>query len=170
MTVTLQIRSKVLSVSAPVQTVEAPGWLRAMSYLRSPLLTWTQTKFFPWVSFRALCNTTHFPILFYLLKKVSIKKQSWSKARSQKITLLSFMSTYSLSSRCIGLAGLIQPLQLTTKRCSDFCSLWTWSRKINWKSKRSHSPQASTTCRTKMELQMLAHSEIKPPTAIKIIS
>lgn len=72
-----------------------------------------QTKFFPRVSFRAFYNTTHFSILFYLLKTSPCKKIVLEQSKITEDNHVKFHVNLFLSSQGIGLWGLIQPLQLT---------------------------------------------------------
>lgn len=123
----------------------------------------------PW----SLClglYSTHFTNLFYLLKTSTWtnslgKKKPRSKRQPCKVScqLIPFFSVHrsrrpdpALAADSKVLHWFLQPLDMT--------------HKINARSKRSRSPQASTTCWAKTDVQMPAHSEIKPPTIIKLIS
>lgn len=104
-------KSKVLSVSAPVQTSEASRMTE--QWVVRVLHLYRQTKFFPRVSFRALYNTTHFSILFYLLKTSPCKKIVLEQSKITEDNHVKFHVNLFLSSQGTGLWGLIQPLQLT---------------------------------------------------------
>lgn len=114
--------------------------------------------------------STHFSNLFYLLKNIYLNSLGEKISKITKdnhvkfhVNLFPFFSVHrsqrpdpALAADSKVLHWFLQPLDMT--------------QKINARSKRSHSPQASATCWTKTDLQMPAHSEIKWPTVIKLIS